>query len=82
MKEAQTLYETLKIIRKATEDDPELRASDDHAVWGVKLIGDNPAKPTYAIYAGPEAKDYACDLADYEVDEDEEEEDDDDGEDD
>jgi len=85
MSDLQALYETLKVIRKGTEDDFELRASDDKKVWGVKLTGDSPNKPTFALYAGPDAQEYACDLADYDAEdaddedaEDEEESDDDD----
>jgi len=38
-KAIQALYETLKVIRAGSEDDFELRASDDEAVWGVRLGG-------------------------------------------
>src|SRR6185437_9997784 len=62
-------YETLKVIRKGSEDDFELRATQDESVWGVRVFDENPNKPTYVIYAGPDAKEPACDLADYDVDE-------------
>ena len=70
------LFETLKVIRPGSEDDFELRASGDENIWGVKAFDDNPNKPTYILYAGPDAKDLACDVADYESDEEEEDEDD------
>lgn len=86
MSDVQSHYETLKVVRKGSEDDFELRASQDEKVWGVKVFSDSPSKPTYVLYAGPDAKEYACDLADYEIDEedddsDEDEDDDDDSDD-
>jgi hypothetical protein len=78
MNDIQTLFESLKVVRKGSEDDFELRASDDEKLWGVKLFADNPDKPTYALYAGPEAREYACEAADYDVDDEEEDEDEDD----
>lgn len=75
-KTIQEIYDSLKIIRKGSEDDFELRASADEKVWGVKLW-DEPSKPTFVIYAGADARDLACDAADYDADEDDEEEDDD-----
>jgi hypothetical protein len=76
-KSIQTLYESLTVIRAGTEDDFELRASSDEAVWGVRLFDENPNRPTFVVYAGPDAKDLACDAADYELEDDEDEEDDD-----
>ena len=73
----QALYESLKVIRKGSEDDFELRASEDEKVWGVKLFADSPSKPTYALYMGQDAQEFACDAADYDIDD----EDDDDDED-
>jgi hypothetical protein len=70
----QDQFETLTIVQKGTEDDFELRASADEKVWGVRLFDDDPAKPTFVLYAGPSAKELACDAADYDL---EEEEDDD-----
>jgi hypothetical protein len=72
-RDLQSIYETLKVVRKGTEDDFELRSSADESVWGVRVFDENPAKPTLVIYAGPEAKDLACDLADYEFDDEDEE---------
>lgn len=69
-KTIQGLFESLKVIRKGTEDDFELRASVDEKVWGVKMWDESPAKATLALYAGPEAKDLACDAADYDAEED------------
>src|SRR4051812_4220844 len=77
MKEILALFETLKVIRKASEDDFELRASADEKTWGVKMFSDDPQHPTYVIYAGPDAKESACDLADYELEDDDEDDDDD-----
>jgi len=74
-RDIQALYETLKIVRKGSEDDYELRSSGDEKIWGVKLFDDNPSKPTYVIYAGPDAKELACDLADYEAEDDADSED-------
>jgi len=76
-KAIQAQYETLKVIRPGSDDDFELRASEDEAVWGVRLIDENPNKPTYVLYAGPDAKELACDLADYDLDDEEDEEEDD-----
>jgi len=75
-KSIQEIFETLDIVRAGTEDDAELRASSDQKVWGVK-VSDNPTRPTYVLYSGSDAKELACDAADYDV----EEEDDDDEED-
>ena len=78
-KVVQAIFESLAVIRKGTEDDFELRASADESVWGVRLFDDNPNRPTFALYAGPDAKELACDSADFDVDgadEDEEEDDD------
>ena len=72
------IFESLKVVRNGTEDDPELRSSDDGKVWGVKMM-DEPSRPTYVLYAGLDAKDLACEAADYEMDDeddDEEEEED------
>jgi hypothetical protein len=77
MKEVVALFETLNLVRKGSEDDFELRSSEDEKVWGVRAFSDSPSKPTYAIFAGPDAKENACDLADYDIDDD----DDEDGED-
>ncbi len=74
-KEVQGLYESLRIIRKGTEDDFELRASEDTKVWGVRLFEDNPAEPTFVLYAGPNAGELACDIADYDEDEEEDDKD-------
>jgi hypothetical protein len=83
MKEVQALYDSLKVVRRASEDDPEVRRSDDHKIWGVRLAGETASQSTFAVFAGTDAKDYACDLADYEADDDaddEDEDDEDDGE--
>lgn len=77
-KDIQALFETLKVIRKGGEDDFELRSSADEKLWGVKAFSEEPSKPTYILYAGPDAKELACDVADYDI----EDEDDDDGDDD
>jgi hypothetical protein len=77
-KSIQALYETLKTIRPGSEDDFELRSSEDEAVWGVRMFDENPARPTIVIYAGPDAKELACDLADYDLEDDEDEEDEED----
>jgi len=77
-KTIQDIFETLSVVRKGTEDDFELRASADEKIWGVKMW-DEPSKPTFVLYAGSDARDLACDAADYELeedDEDDEEEDD------
>ena len=76
----QAFFESLKVIRKGSEDDFELRASDDEKVWGVKLFADSPSKPTYAIYAGKDAQEFACDAADYDFDDDDEDDNEDDDE--
>jgi len=75
-KSVEDIFESLEIVRKGSEDDAELRASEDGKVWGVKMM-DEPSRPTYVLYAGTDARDLACDAADYErVDEEEDEEDD------
>ena len=77
-KSIQDIFESLKIIRKESEDDFEVRASDDEKVWGVKMW-DEPTRPTFVLYAGSDARDLACDAADFDWDDgDEEEEEDDD----
>ena len=73
-RDVQALYDTLKVIRKGSEDDFELRASEDESVWGVRAFDDNPNKPTYILYAGPDAKELACDVADYDLEEEDEDE--------
>jgi hypothetical protein len=78
MNELQTLFETLKIIRKGSEDDFELRASADEKVWGVRVFADRPSKPTFILYTGPDAKEFACDMADYDLEEEDDDEDEDD----
>jgi hypothetical protein len=80
--DVQALYDTLKIVRKGNEDDFELRSSADEKVWGVKAFSDSPSKPTYILYAGPEAKELACDAADYDAEDDDEDNDDDEEDDD
>ncbi len=80
MTDIQSQYEALKVVRKGSEDDFELRASSDEKVWGVKVFSDTPAKPTYVLYSGPDAKEYACDLADYEIEEEDDDFEDDDDE--
>lgn len=75
-KSLQDVFDSLKIVRKGNEDDFELRASADEKVWGVKMW-DEPSRPTVVLYAGADAKELACDAADYDL----EEEDDDDDED-
>ena len=75
-KSVQDIFESLTIVRKGSEDDPELRASDDGKVWGVKM-SDDPSRPTYVLYSGTDARALACDAADYEVFDDEEDEEDD-----
>ena len=72
----QDIFESLAIIRKGSEDDAELRASEDEKVWGVKMM-DEPSRPTYVLYSGTNAKELACDAADYEFFDDEEEDDED-----
>ncbi len=72
-RDVQSLFETLKVIRKGSEDDFELRASADESIWGVRAFDDDPNKPTYILYAGPEAKELACDVADYDIEEEDDE---------
>ncbi len=74
-KTLQDIFESLKVVRKGTEDDFELRSSADEKVWGVRMW-DEPSKPTVILYAGSDAKELACDAADYDL-EDEEEDDED-----
>lgn len=74
-KTLQSLYESLTVVRPGTEDDFELRRSSDETVWGVRLFDDNPSRPTFVLYAGPEAKELACDAADYDLDEEEDDDD-------
>jgi len=77
-KSIQDIFESLTVVRKGTEDDFEVRASSDEKVWGVKMW-DEPSRPTVVLYAGTDAKELACDAADFDMeeeDEDEEEEDD------
>jgi hypothetical protein len=76
-KAVQSLYESLTIVRKGSEDDFELRASPDETVWGVRLFDENPNRPTFVLYAGPEAKELACDSADFDVDDEEDDDKDD-----
>ncbi len=78
-KTLQEIFETLTIVRKGSEDDFELRSSSDGKVWGVKMW-DEPSRPTVVLYAGSDAKDLACDAADYDQEDDEEEDDEDDDE--
>ena len=73
----QEIFEGLNVVQKGTEDDFELRSSADEKIWGVKMFDEDPAKPTYVLYAGPEAKDLACDAADYDLEDEDDEEDDD-----
>jgi len=75
-KTIQDIFESLTIIRKGTEDDFELRASTDEKVWGVKLW-DDPSRPTFLLYAGSEARELACDAADYDLEDDEDDEEED-----
>lgn len=76
-KDIQALFDTLKVVRKGSEDDFELRSSGDESIWGVRAFSEDASKPTYILYAGPEAKELACDVADYEVEDDDDEEDND-----
>ena len=76
-KTIEDIFESLKIIQKGSEDYFELRASADEKVWGVKMTEED-TKPTYLLYAGPDARELACDAADYDLEDEEEEEDDDD----
>jgi len=80
MKEIQSVYESLKLVRKGSEDDFELRCSADEKVWGVKMFSDDPAKATYVLYDGPDARESACDLADYDIEDEDDDDDDDDEE--
>jgi len=75
-KTLQAFFDSLPVVRAGSEDDFELRASADETVWGVRLFDENPNRPTFVLYAGPEAKELACDAADYDL----EDEDDEDGE--
>ena len=65
-KSIQDIFESLVVIRKGSEDDAELRSSDDGKVWGVKMM-DEPSRPTYVLYAGTDAKELASDAADYDL---------------
>jgi hypothetical protein len=78
-KSIQDIFESLTVIRKGSEDEFEVRASSDEKVWGVKMW-DEPNRPTYVLYAGTDARDLACDAADYDLEDEEEEEDDDEDE--
>ena len=78
MSDIQQIYESLKVVRKGSEDDFELRASADEKTWGVKMFSDEPGKPTIVLYAGPDAKESACDLADYDIEDDEDDDDEED----
>ena len=77
-KEIQRLYDSLKLVRKGSEDDYEIRSSADEKVWGVKSFSESPTKPTYVLYAGPEAKELAADLGDLDLEEQDGDEDEDD----
>ena len=74
----QTIFETLKLVRKGSEDEYEIRSSADGKLWGVKAFIDDPKKPTYILYAGADAKELAADLADLDLDEADEDDDEDD----
>ena len=71
----QAIFNTLKLIRNGSDDDYEIRSSEDGKLWGVKAFIDDPEKPTYILYAGADAKELAADLADLELEEDDDEED-------
>ena len=71
-KTLQEIFDTLTVIRKGTADDFELRASTDEKVWGIKMWND-PSRPTFVIYAGSDAKELACDAADFDLDDEGEE---------
>src|SRR5262249_44703833 len=43
-KSIQDIFESLKVVRKGTEDDFEIRSSADEKVWGVKMW-DEPTRP-------------------------------------
>ena len=73
-KSVQDIFESLTVVRKGSEDDAELRSSDDGKVWGVKMM-DEPSRPTYVLYAGTDARDLACDAADFDQEDSEEEDD-------
>ena len=75
-KSIHDIFESLTVIRKATEDDFEVRASADEKVWGVKMW-DEPSRPTVVLYAGTDAKELACDAADFDLQNKEEDEEDD-----
>lgn len=77
-KEVQSLFDSLKIVRKGNEDDFEVRSSADGLIWGVRAFSDSPSKSTLILYSGPEAKELACDVADYDLEEDEDDSDEDD----
>lgn len=79
-KSLQEVFDSLKIVRKGSEDDFELRSSEDGKVWGVKMW-DEPTRPTVVLYTGADAKELACDAADYDSEE-EEDDDSDEGDDD
>ncbi len=74
-KSLQDIFETLHVVRRGSEDDFEVRASDDQKVWGVKMW-DEPSRPTFVLYAGSDAKELACDAADYDMEDEDDEEDD------
>ncbi len=75
-KSIQEIFESLGVVRKGTEDDFELRSSADEKVWGVKMW-DEPSRPTFIVYAGSDAKELACDAADYDLEEEEDNDEDD-----
>jgi hypothetical protein len=69
-RDLQAYFESLKLVHKGSEDDFELRSSADGKVWAVKAFLDEPGKPTTCLYWGPDAKEFACEMADYDPDED------------
>ena len=75
-KSIQDIFESLTIIRKGSEDDFEVRTSTDEKVWGVKMW-DEPNRPTFVLYAGSDARELACDAADFDLEDEEEDEEDD-----
>lgn len=75
-KSIQDIFESLQVIRKGSDDNFEVRASTDEKVWGVKMW-DEPSRPTIVLYAGTDAKELACDAADFDLEDDEEDEEDD-----
>jgi hypothetical protein len=75
-KSIQDIFESLAIVRKGSEDEFEVRASGDEKVWGVKMW-DEPNRPTYVLYAGTDARDLACDAAEYDMEDDEDEDEED-----